>query len=333
MTAHIPLDARLTRLLEEGERFAILTHINPDGDGLGSELALHAFLRDRGKQARVINDGAIPANYRFLRLAPQVETLGEEGGAFVEEADGVFILDNGSMERLGALVPHVKRTRGLKVCIDHHETQDDCWDIDVIDSDASASGEIVFQIIRQLGGSLTTEIAEALYVSIITDTGHFRFSKTRPLSHRITAELLETGIDPAAIYEQVYERKSEGAIRLLGHALASMKRDDGGKLAWTALEAAVLRRLDAEDEDTGWIINTLLSMEGIRLSILCRELPDGQVKVSLRSKGDVDVSRFAQRHGGGGHRNASGILLPGPLDAATRRLVAEGLELVTDRRT
>jgi phosphoesterase RecJ-like protein len=323
MISTLPLEPRLVRLLEDGTSFAVLTHVNADGDGLGSSLALWAFLRARGKQARMINTDPVPANYRFLKLAAHVELFGSaQDGAFVEGADGVFVLDNGSLSRLGALEPHVRRARGVKVCIDHHETRDDVWDLAIIDPEASASGEIVHRILEWMRADITIEIAEALYVSLITDTGHFRFSKTRPPTHRLAALLLERGVAPERIYQEVYERHAEGYLRLMGYALVTMGRD--GAVAWTVLDRALLTRLGAADEDTGGIVNALLSLEGVRMAILLKELAGGEVKVSLRSKGPVDVTRIAVPHGGGGHRNAAGIVLPGPIDAAAHLLLAEG---------
>jgi len=323
------LEPRLVRLLEDGKRFAVLTHVNADGDGIGSSLALGAFLQARGKQARMINTEPVPANYRFLALAARVEVFGSpEDGAFVEGADGVFVLDNGSLSRLGVLEPHVRRARGVKVCIDHHETRDDVWDLAVIDSDASASGEIVHRILERMGAELSLEIAEALYVSLITDTGHFRFSKTRPATHRLAALLLEHGVAPERIYQEVYERHAEGYLRLMGYALATMGRDRD--IAWTVLDRGLLTRLGAADEDTGGIVNALLSLDGVRMAVLLREQSEGDVKVSLRSRGPVDVTRIAVPHGGGGHRNAAGIVLPGPIDAAARLLLAEAQAYLAD---
>ena len=325
MTAELVVDERVIRLIEDGERFALLTHVNADGDGLGSEMALYAFLSERGKQVRMINNDPVPANYHFLSLTPKVEVYerGSDAAQFVEEADALFVIDNGSLSRLGKLEPHVRASVAVKVCVDHHETRDDVWDLTVIDQNASASGEIIHCIIEQMGGTLTREIAEALYVSIITDTGHFRFSKTRPLTHRIAGEILATGVRPEIVYEAVYEHNTAGYLRLMGHALQGMQLDDSGRLAWTLLDREVQEQLDVIDEDTGGVINHMLSVHGVRMALLLKDSADGQVKVSLRSKGEIDVSRLAQRHGGGGHRNASGILLDGPLEKAASELVRE----------
>lgn len=331
MSERLEFDGRVLRLLQEGERFSLHTHVNPDGDGLGSQMALGAFLRSRGKRVRMINQDPVPPSYRFLALASDVETYrAGEATEFIESADGVIVLDNGSLARLGSLEEPIRGSRGRTICVDHHETRDDGWDLLVVDADASASGEIVHELIRTLGGEITPPIAEALYVSIITDTGHFRFSKTRPLSHRIAAGLLQAGVRPEQVFEQVYETNAEGYIRLMGHALEEMTLAAGGVLAWIALDRSVQERFRAMDEDTGGIVNTLLSMKGVQVALLLRELMDGQVKVSLRSKGRFDVHGLARRHGGGGHRHASGILLQGPLEAVTRRLVDEARALIEE---
>jgi phosphoesterase RecJ-like protein len=321
---------RLSRLLHEGERFALLTHVNADGDGLGSQMALYGFLRARGKQARMINHDPVPANYRFLQLAAQIEVHapGAGTGRFIEEADAVFVLDNGSVERLGSLAEPFRASPGQKVCIDHHETRDDCWDLELIDPGASASGEIVHEIIDVLGGEIDAGMAEAIYVSIVTDTGHFRFSKTRPLTHRIAARMLEKGVRPDGIYDSIYENHAEGFVRLMGEALRAMTLDAGGALAWVAMDREMLDRLEVGDTDTGPIVNLMLSVAGVRAAFLFKELEDGGVKVSLRSKGAVDVHALARRHGGGGHRNASGIQLDGPLEGAVTMLLQDARRLL-----
>jgi len=323
------IDDRLVRLLREGDRFALLTHVNADGDGLGSQMALYGFLQSRGKQARMINDDPVPENYRFMQLADRIEVHDPASGtgAFIRDADGVFVLDNGSVERLGSLAEPFRAARGRTVCIDHHETRDDGWDLELIDPEASASGEIVHELIIALGGTLDAGMAEAVYVSIVTDTGHFRFSKTRPLTHRIAAGLLEKGVRPDRVFDHVYENHSEGFVRLMGEALRGMTLDAGGALAWVAMDRTLLARLGIGDTDTGPIVNLMLSIAGVRAALLFKELEDGSVKVSLRSKGAVDVHALARRHGGGGHRNASGIQMAGPLAEAVGTLLPEARHL------
>jgi phosphoesterase RecJ-like protein len=321
------LDPRLIRLIEEGERFAVLTHLNADGDGMGSSIALYAFLLQRGKQVRMIQNDPVPEAYGFLKLTDKVELFQPgEMGEFVEGADGVFVLDNGSMSRLGRLEPHVRSCRGVKVCIDHHETGDDGWDLEVVDEKASATGEVLYGAFLTLGAELTPEMAEALYVSLVTDSGHFRFSKTRPETHRMAAALLEHGVRPERVYEHLYERQAEAELRLMGAGLARMRLAADGRIVWTQLDLELQRHLAALHLDTGPVVNALLALEGAGMAILLRELPDGEVKVSLRSRGEVTVHELAGRHGGGGHQHAAGLVMEGPLEDAARRLLQEAAE-------
>jgi len=320
----LDLDPRLVRLLDAGERFAVLTHMNADGDGMGSSIALYSFLRQRGKQVRMIQNDPVPAAYRFLKLAQQVELFQPgEMVEFVENADGVFVLDNGSMARLGKLEAPVRASRATKVCIDHHETGDDAWDLLLVDAQSSATGEVLFGMLQSLGAVIDHDMAEALYVSLVTDSGHFRFSKTRPVTHEMAAALLELGVRPEKVYEQLYERQSEAELRLMGAGLARLQLACDRRLVWTSLDLELQRHLGALNLDTGGVVNALLALEGAQMALLLRELPDGQVKVSLRSRREVTVHELAQRHGGGGHQNAAGLVMDGPLDEAARRLVKE----------
>jgi len=275
----------------------------------------------------MIQNDPVSATYRFLKLAQEVELFQPgEMAEFVENADGVFVLDNGSMARLGGLEPHVRASGATKVCIDHHETGDDAWDLLLVDSSASATGEVLFGLFQSLGAALDQDIAEALYVSLVTDSGHFRFSKTSPATHRMAAALLENGVRPEKIYEQLYERQSEAEIRLMGAGMARLQLACERRLVWTSLDLELQRHLGALHLDTGGVVNALLALDGARMALLLRELPDGQVKVSLRSRGEVTVHELAQRHGGGGHQHAAGLVMDGPLEEAARRLVQEAGE-------
>jgi phosphoesterase RecJ-like protein len=323
MTPNHP-DANLATLLEEGERFAVLTHVNADGDGVGSSLALFAFLRRLGKEARMIHTDPVPAVYRFLGGSDQVEVFQPgEMAEFVENADAIFVLDNGSLSRLGSLEPHVRSSRAARVCIDHHETGDDGWDLLVVDSGASATGEVLWHLFESMDAEVTAEMAEALYVSLVTDSGHFRFSKTSPATHRMAAGLLERGVRPEKVYQQLHERQSEAELRMMGAGLARLKLAHQRRVAWTSLDRELLSHLGALNLDTGPVVNALLALDGVSMALLLREQADGQVKVSLRSRGAVTVHELAQRHGGGGHQHAAGLVLDGPLEEAARKLVQE----------
>lgn len=212
------------------------------------------------------------------------------------------------------------------LCIDHHPAREMPWRHQVVDELACATSMIVWELLSHVGHELAPRTAEALYVGLATDTGFFRFNSTSPRAHEIAADLLRRGVRPARVFQEIHERNSEAFTRLLGHALADLRLEAGGALASVRLTEGLLERLSAEDEDTSEITNALLAIERVQVALLFRELGDGRVKVSLRSKSGVDVHRLASEFGGGGHRNASGIVTQGSLDDVGHRVTLRVLE-------
>jgi bifunctional oligoribonuclease and PAP phosphatase NrnA len=319
----------LKPLLESSRTAALTTHVNPDGDGIGAEICLHGHLRGLGIEARIINTEPLPLRYRFLDPSGDVEVF--EAAAhdgFLRRADLIFMLDNSSVSRLGPLETAVRGSRATTICIDHHNVIEPFWKINIIDDEACATGELVFQIIKALGGRIDLREAQAAYVSLVTDTGYFRFSKTSPRCHQAAAEMLAAGVQPPLVYQQVYERSSPALVRLGGAALAGLKQDEGGQLAWVTLTLDQVLGCDAEKEDTSEVVNELLTIEGVRVAVLLKELPGGRTKISFRSKGDLDVNRLAAGFGGGGHRNAAGAVVEGTIAAILDRVLAPCRELL-----
>ncbi len=314
-----------------GRRTGIVlsTHVDADGDGLGSQIGLYHFLKARGHTVSIINNDPVPQRYRFLEGSGEVLVYeaGRSGG-LIRSAGLFFVLDNSSPKRIGRLLPDLERSRAFKICIDHHVTADPFWDLNCVDESAAASGQLVYQAIKALGGEITPAIARALYVAFVTDTGHFRFPKTTPEVLRINAELMQQGsINPHEIYRALFEGVSRGLTRMISHVLADAQYDFGGRLAWARLTKRQLEECKGQGEDTGNLINMLLAVEGVEASVLFKELPGGETKVSLRSRGSVDVNRVAAGLGGGGHKNASGVLLVGSLDESVRKVI-EGMKEV-----
>jgi len=319
--------------LREAQSIVLSTHINADGDGLGCEIALRQFLTNIGRQAVIINNEPVPARYRFLRGAEAVQVYESPRHAeMIRAADLFVVLDNSSVERLAKLREDVEATRALRVCVDHHETINPWWTINCVDNDACASGQLVYELIRHVGGGVTPDMAEALYVSIVTDTGQFRFSKTTAESHRIVADLIEIGnISPARVFTEVYERTSVAMAALMGIGLCSLKLDHEGRFAWMRLSKEDVRSCGGEEEDTGDLANLALAIDGVVVSALFREMPGGETKVSLRSKGEVDVATLAGGFGGGGHRNASGILVASSPEIVLRQVRMRVAEILPPR--
>ena len=315
---------RVRQAFDAAQRILLTTHQNPDGDGLGSQVALAALLRSRGKEVVILNPDPVPDRYRFLDPDGTIRSFEEPGGAdLMKRCQLIVTLDNSSLHRLGAMERAVREAGLPTVCIDHHSTTDAFWGVNAIDETACATGEMIFDLIVALGAIPDQASAAALYTAMVTDTGNFRFSKTSPRSHRIAAELLSLGVDPARIYELVYEQQPEGFIRLMGLALAKFRLDAGGRLGWIALGRREMIECSAEQADTSEIVNHLFAIRGVRACLLFKELEDRKVKVSFRSKGGLDVHAVASSYGGGGHQNASGAVVEGPLEAAVERVVAD----------
>ena len=304
----------LAAALVPGQRVCLTTHVNADGDGLGSEAGLAHLLRARGVDAVVTNPTPTPPRFAFLfDDLPGVDRSGEAVRE-LRRADVIVVLDIADLGRLGMLSETV-RVRGVPVaCVDHHVSEGELPPGPrYIDAGAAATGELVFELALANGWTLTREAARGIYVAILTDTGGFRFSNTRPRTLRVAAELLETGVDPEEIYLEVYARAPEGRPRLFAEALQTLVVEPEYGLAWVTVPPGAIERLGVSSDDLEGVVEFPRSIEGVRLALLFREVSQGRVKVSLRSVGDVDVAAFAKAFGGGGHTKAAGLALPGSL--------------------
>lgn len=310
--------------ISQHQNFLITTHVNPDGDGIGSELGLARFLRDLGKNAVILNSTSTPRNYRFLDPEDEIRLYNPLNG--LEQTQGaevVFIVDISRWERLGPMKSVIQNHSARKVCIDHHPLIGDFADINLVCQQKCASGLLVLNLVNFMNGTLTARIAEPLYAAILTDTGAFRFPNTNAETHEAAARLLSAGICPNRIYEHIYERCSPERVHLLGLILSNLEYMHGGRLAWAIITQEMLRQTGVEQEETDGFVDIARCIRTVQASFLFIEQSDGRVKASLRSKGDVDVNRFALQFGGGGHQNASGILLDGPVEAAAKHVLNE----------
>jgi bifunctional oligoribonuclease and PAP phosphatase NrnA len=300
--------------LQPGRRVCLTTHVNPDGDGLGSEVALAHLLRAQGIEAIITNATPTPPRFSFLFSdLPGVDRTAEAIRE-IRRADLIVVLDISDLTRLGMLIEAV-RERGVPVaCVDHHVSSGVLPPGPrYVDPDAAATGELIFELAVGNGWPVTLAVARALYVAILTDTGGFRFSNTRPRTLRIAAELLEKGVDPEEIYLEVYARAPEGRPRLLAEALQTLVVEPEYGLAWVTVPPGSIERHGVSSDDLDGVVEFPRSIEGVRMALLFREIAQGRVKVSLRSVGDVDVAAFAKAYGGGGHTKAAGLSLQGSL--------------------
>ena len=307
--------------VQEHQYFGITTHINPDGDGIGSELALARLLQDLQKNVIVVNSTPIPQNYCFLDRKGEVRIFNPRCTEELDRVQVIFVCDISRWERLGPMNDYIRSHRALKICIDHHPVFENFADINLICQDACASGEIVLDLITSLKHELSPQIAEPLYASILTDTGAFRFPNTNAKTHAAAARLLNTGISSSEIYERIYERCSPARIKLLGMALCGVEYLHKGRLAWTTITQSMMRRTGVEPEEIEGFADMARCIRSVEASLLFIELNDGKIKISLRSKGTVDVNRFASQFGGGGHRHAAGILMTGHIHTVIRQIL------------
>lgn len=301
---------QLKNIIINNNSFVITAHVNPDADAIGSELALYYILKKLGKQISVINHSATPYNLLFLDKDKVVQKFEfEKHNAVLQKADVLFALDLNQSNRLVKMEKSLLESSGVKVCIDHHQDQGDFADYFFVDTDASATGEIIYNFIEQIKiVELDYDIALQIYAAIMTDTGAFRYDRTTPKVHRLVADLLELGVNPNYVFDQIYDQSRYSKIRLLGLALASIEIDSTGGIAYMTITNKMLEETGALESEVDGFVNFCLAIEKVRIGLLFFELKDG-MKVSFRSKGDIPVNELAAEFNGGGHTNAAGTRL------------------------
>ena len=300
------------RVLEEirgGERFLLVTHEHPDGDAIGSLVAMHGILRALGKDSLMFiapSELPLPLEYRWVDLDGMVS----EPPADLDCRTVIF-LDCGNIDRTPV---HAVRNDGSHILnLDHHHDNTLFGDVDHVVPEASCTAEIVWDLMRELGVRPTKELAEALYVGLVTDTGRFMYENTGPRAHLMAADLIEAGVESDVIYRRLYEGMPYAKIELLGRALSHVRRHEDGRLTMTVLDRTDFDVTGADDSFAEGVIDHLRSVEGTKVAAFVRHLPGGdpahpRKKTSLRSTdGEVDVSAIAREAGGGGHRQAAGF--------------------------
>ena len=319
----------IANIVQPGQRICLTTHVNPDGDGLGSEVATVDLLRALGADCIITNPTPTPSRFGFLFESLDGADRTAEAVKELRRADLIMVLDISELGRLGMLSETV-RTRGVPVvCIDHHVSDGILPEGPrYLDPAASATGELIYEIALANGWGLSAPAARGLYVALLTDTGGFRFSNTRPRTLRIAADLLEKGLDPEQIYLDVYASSPEGRPRLIAEALQTLVVEPEHQLAWVTIPPGALERHNVSTDDLDGVVEFARAIEGVRMAILFREASQGRIKVSLRSVGGVDVAAFARRFGGGGHVKAAGLALPGTLAEVQATVLAAAREYI-----
>jgi phosphoesterase RecJ-like protein len=298
---------KLADIINSNQSFLITTHVNPDADAIGSEIALHKLLSVLGKKSKIINHSSTPYNLIFLDTDNVIEKYDEAlHKTLFDTSDVLVALDFNRSDRMVSMQKAFSESRKLKICIDHHQDPEDFVDYQFIDSEYAATGHILFNFIRKTKiVDITKEIAAPLYAAIMTDTGSFRFERTNANLHRIIADLLDTGVNPKEIYDQLYDESKLSKIKLLGKCLNSLELIANNSIGYMILTQNDFNELSAIESDTENFVNLIISIEGVKLGLLFIELKNG-FKVSFRSKGKIPANKLAGVFGGGGHTNAAG---------------------------
>jgi len=307
-------------ILKKHQRFLIAAHIHPEGDAIGSQLAMAHLLKKMGKTVRIVNADAVPYNLGFLPDAALIENC----RAVAPETlnfDAALILDCPVLERVGAVQNLLNNA--LIVNIDHHISNNDFGAVNWVDAKASSTGEMIYKLFKNSATPLDPASALYLYVAIMTDTGSFHYSNTTSATHHIAAELLSYDINPTKIYEHIYETKSFETMKLLAEVLTGLKRSRDGKYVWFKVTLDMLKKNNLTDESTEDFIDFVRMVEGAEVVAFLRETRSRHiVKVSLRSKSAIDVNAIAKHFGGGGHYAASGCVIEKTIDEAEKLLVS-----------
>ena len=312
------------RVLREHNRFAILSHVRPDGDALGCQIALALSLQQLGKEVRVWNEDGMLEKYSFL---PRAELLNKPPAA-PEDVDVAIALDTAIQNRLGTAFAAVRSAK-MWINIDHHLSNPGYGDLVYVDPTAPATGQIIFDLIKNQGFPFNREIAENLFAAISTDTGSFQYPKTSARTFEIAAQLVCTGIDVGRLNQQLYENYPRRRIELLRELLGTMRFASGDRVASFSLSLKTAAALQVLPEDNEGLIDHLREIRGVIVAVFFEELSDGKVRVSMRSKTDaIDVCVICQKFGGGGHTLAAGARVRGTLAEVEQRVLEEIYDVV-----
>ncbi|MCL6558345.1 MAG: bifunctional oligoribonuclease/PAP phosphatase NrnA [Firmicutes bacterium] len=308
--------------INRAKKVLVSGHVMPDGDSLGSVLAMGLVLKSLGKQVTMAGPDRVPAVYEFLPGAKDFQVVPPAAGDF----DTFITLDCSVPERLGKGFTEIISQEIIAINIDHHAGSTSFGHYRYIDPLAAATGEILFDLFDLMKIELTQDVAVCLYTAISTDTGSFQYESTTSLTHRRVARLIEAGVPVAEINALIHEEKPLAALRLLGAALSTLRLSDCGRAAWMTVTREDMNKIGADDEHADGLVNYARSVMGVEIGILFRELVPGKYKLSFRSKGSVDVNRLASVFGGGGHRRAAGCVLEGVFDDLQKRVISESLK-------
>ena len=297
----------LKKIVNENSNFLLTTHVNPDADAIGSEIALYNLLSRLSKNVKVINHSITPSNLIFLDKEKVITKFDvKTDQKHFDNTDVIIALDFNRSNRLVSMEQSFLKSNKIKVCIDHHQDAEQIFNYFFCSDEYAATGQIIYDFIKQTKlVKIDYEIAFPIYAAIMTDTGSFRFERTTPQLHRIVADLLECGFSPEDVYDKIYDQGKLSKLMLLGKTLETLKLAGENKIGYMSISQDTFKELNILESDTDGFVNYALTVENIILAILFIELKNG-FKVSFRSKGNLPVNQLAAQFGGGGHINASG---------------------------
>ena len=306
----------IASILKKEKKITLISHVLPDGDAIGSLLALGMALKSMGCKVFMVNPDGVPKIYHFL---PGSDSVSKRIDSIPST---VVLLDCSDLDRIGELKDAVSSANCL-INIDHHVSNELFGHINYVDTEASATGEIIYSLLTLLNVEIEARIACSLYTAIVTDTGSFQFENTTSRTHLIAAELLTSGTDLSEIRRNLWENVPLMSIKLLTQTLKTLELDADGRIAWVKLPYNIFSKFGASTEHVEGIVNYPKSIEGVEIGLLFKEIEPGIIKVGLRSKTEVDVNELAQVFGGGGHKRAAGCMLDLPLEEAVSKVVEE----------
>ncbi len=308
--ADLGLLAQTAEAIRRRQRFVIASHVRPDGDAVGSQMAMAYALKHLGKEVRVVSRDAAPPPLLVFPGVSEIEIVDRVD----DPGDAVIVMESGDLLRTGVS----GLERGFVINIDHHVGNSMFGAINWFDVSAAACGEMVFDLVRELGVPLSHDIAVHLYVAILTDTGSFRHSNITPRTFEICRQCVEAGVNPSAVARSVFDSNNLGRLKLMGAILSRMHIDSSGRLATVSVDEELVTSCNGTYEDTEGLINLPLTVREIQAVVFFKQVGPNDWRVSMRSKGDVNINAVAKEFGGGGHKNASGCSASGSLEHLTR---------------
>ncbi len=306
--------------VQQYQRFIILSHIRPDGDAIGSTIALGSTLETMGKDVIYVNEDGVPESLAFLPGSDKVKQASGE----VKDIEVAIAVDCANKPRLGENALKMATNAKLWINIDHHKSNPGYGDLNYIDSDSPATGQILYQMITEQGLTLTDEARDSIYVAVSTDTGSFQYSGTTAATYEMAADLVKRGLNTGKINEQTYDSFPYRRVALTRELLNTLELSSSGEIADWQLLRKVKEDLDLQPDDSENLIDMIRAIDGVNVALFFEELMDDSIRVSIRSKmGSIDACEIAQVFGGGGHAKAAGIRMPGPISEARKSVISE----------